>query len=275
VLPLAVIAPVAGAVLAPLLARLSSRLALAVAVLASAAAGVILALSGQTGPLYLGGRGPVLGIEYRADRFGLTVALAASVVGTLALLATLSGMHELGRRELGGYACLSLLLIAAVIASALTADLLHLFVWFEVAGLSSYALTGFFLERPHALEATFKLIVLTSVAGFLVFIGTALLYQAHAVVNLPRLASVFPHRATVLDAAAVGIPDRHYGPEILACVIRRAGAACSEEEIRAFCVEHLGPFKAPKEIRFVEELPRGPSGKVQRLKLLDASTSTA
>jgi long-chain acyl-CoA synthetase len=73
----------------------------------------------------------------------------------------------------------------------------------------------------------------------------------------------------------VGMPDRHYGQEILACVIRRAGAACSEEELRAFCVEHLGPFKAPKEIRFVEELPRGPSGKVQRLKLLDASTSTA
>jgi acyl-CoA synthetase (AMP-forming)/AMP-acid ligase II len=79
----------------------------------------------------------------------------------------------------------------------------------------------------------------------------------------------------VLDAAAVGVPDRHYGQEILACVIRRAGVACSEEELRAFCVEHLGPFKAPKEIRFVEELPRGPSGKVQRLKLLDASTSTA
>jgi len=92
----------------------------------------------------------------------------------------------------------------------------------------------------------------------------------------PReIDEVLLRHPAVLDAAAVGIPDRHYGQEILACVIRRAGAACSEEEIRAFCVEHLGPFKAPKEIRFVEELPRGPSGKVQRLKLLDASTSTA
>ena len=92
----------------------------------------------------------------------------------------------------------------------------------------------------------------------------------------PReIDEVLLRHPAVLDAAAVGIPDRHYGQEILACVIRRAGAACSEEEIRAFCVEHLGPFKAPKEIRFVEELPRGPSGKVQRLKLLDASASTA
>jgi len=72
----------------------------------------------------------------------------------------------------------------------------------------------------------------------------------------------------VLDAAAVGIPDRHYGQEIMACVIRRPGSHCEVEELRDFCIEHLGPFKAPKLIRFVEELPRGPSGKVQRLKLL-------
>jgi long-chain acyl-CoA synthetase len=73
----------------------------------------------------------------------------------------------------------------------------------------------------------------------------------------------------VLDAAAVGIPDPHYGQEILACVVLRAGAVCSEDELRAFCIEHLGPFKTPKRLRFVAELPRGPSGKVQRLKLLE------
>jgi long-chain acyl-CoA synthetase len=73
----------------------------------------------------------------------------------------------------------------------------------------------------------------------------------------------------VLDAAAVGIPDRHYGQEIMACVVLREGAHCSEDELRAFCVEHLGRFKTPKLLRFVDDLPRGPSGKVQRLKLLD------
>jgi acyl-CoA synthetase (AMP-forming)/AMP-acid ligase II len=73
----------------------------------------------------------------------------------------------------------------------------------------------------------------------------------------------------VLDAAAVGIPDRHYGQEIMACVIRREGRSCTIEELNAFCVEHLGRYKAPKIIRFVDELPRGPSGKVQRLKLAD------
>lgn len=72
----------------------------------------------------------------------------------------------------------------------------------------------------------------------------------------------------VRDAAAVGVPDRHYGQEIGVCVILREGSACTEEDLRAYCAVALGRYKAPGHYRFVEELPRGPSGKVQRLKLL-------
>ena len=73
----------------------------------------------------------------------------------------------------------------------------------------------------------------------------------------------------VLDAAAVGIPDKHYGQEILACIVLREGAACAEDALREFCIAKLGRYKTPKTFRFVTELPRGPSGKVQRLKLVD------
>ena len=73
----------------------------------------------------------------------------------------------------------------------------------------------------------------------------------------------------VLDAAAVGIPDRHYGQEIMVCVVPRPGQTVDEESLRAFCLEQLGRYKTPKVIRLVADLPRGPSGKVQRLKLLD------
>jgi long-chain acyl-CoA synthetase len=85
----------------------------------------------------------------------------------------------------------------------------------------------------------------------------------------PReIDEVLLRHPAVLDAAAVGVPDRHYGQEIMACVIVREGRTCSADELKAFCAEHLGKYKAPKVIRFVDELPRGPSGKVQRLKLL-------
>lgn len=73
----------------------------------------------------------------------------------------------------------------------------------------------------------------------------------------------------VLEAAVVAVPDKHYGQEILACVVAREGVPCAEDDLRSHCEQALGRYKTPRYFRFVAELPRGPSGKVQRLKLLD------
>jgi long-chain acyl-CoA synthetase len=72
----------------------------------------------------------------------------------------------------------------------------------------------------------------------------------------------------VLEAAAVGVPDELYGQDILACVVLKPDASCGSEELRAHCHTQLGRYKTPREIRFVDALPKGPSGKVQRLKLV-------
>jgi len=76
----------------------------------------------------------------------------------------------------------------------------------------------------------------------------------------------------VLDAAAFGLPDAHYGQVVAAAVIPRDNRPEAElrEALLAHCEVQLGPFKTPREIAFVAELPRGPSGKVQRLKLAAA-----
>jgi len=74
----------------------------------------------------------------------------------------------------------------------------------------------------------------------------------------------------VLEAAAVGIPDPTYGEDILVCVVRRPSSRVTEAELREFCLGKLGRYKTPKTFRFLEELPKGPSGKVQRLKLHEA-----
>ncbi len=88
----------------------------------------------------------------------------------------------------------------------------------------------------------------------------------------PReIDEVLLRHPAVLEAAAVGVPDKHYGQEIMACIVLRDSPACDEAELRAFCEQHLGRYKTPKFFRFVAELPRGPSGKVQRLKLLDGA----
>ena len=77
----------------------------------------------------------------------------------------------------------------------------------------------------------------------------------------------------VLEAAAVGVPDEAYGQEILACVVVKPGMTCSEEELRGHCVTRLGRYKTPRYLRFVAQLPKGPSGKVQRLKLIETEAA--
>ncbi|MFM0503539.1 AMP-binding protein [Paraburkholderia caffeinilytica] len=75
----------------------------------------------------------------------------------------------------------------------------------------------------------------------------------------------------VLDAAVVGVPDSAYGQEIVAFIVPRVAhgqGALDIADLHEHCLRELGRYKTPKEFRFVADLPRGPSGKVQRLKLV-------
>ena len=71
----------------------------------------------------------------------------------------------------------------------------------------------------------------------------------------------------ILEAAAIAVPDPEYGEEIAACVVPNPGQQLDENALREFCIKVLGQFKSPKHIYVLDELPKGPSGKIQRLKL--------
>src|SRR5581483_6463028 len=113
-----------------------------------------------------------------------------AAIGLLLVVSALSELGDLGPHELGWLSCLMQLLLGALVAFALTADAINLFVWFEVAALASYGLTGFFLERPIAVEAAFKIAILTTMAGFGVFAAAAMLYSRQGALNLGQM-----HRA--------------------------------------------------------------------------------
>ena len=86
----------------------------------------------------------------------------------------------------------------------------------------------------------------------------------------PReIDDVLYRHPAVLEAAAVGVPDDAYGQEVIACVALCEDQQVSADELIELCVNTIGPYKAPKKIFFLSELPKGPSGKIQRLKLLD------
>ena len=75
------------------------------------------------------------------------------------------------------------------------------------------------------------------------------------------------HHPAVLEAAAFAVDDEHYGQEVMACVALKPGATCEPGELEAFCRERLGSYKAPRQVLQMDSLPKGPSGKIQRLKL--------
>ncbi|HYF49831.1 MAG TPA: fatty acid--CoA ligase, partial [Planctomycetota bacterium] len=71
----------------------------------------------------------------------------------------------------------------------------------------------------------------------------------------------------VQEAAVFGRPDAALGEVVHAAAVLRPGHTLTERELRAFANERLAGFKLPRTIRFLERLPRNPSGKVLKREL--------
>ncbi len=66
----------------------------------------------------------------------------------------------------------------------------------------------------------------------------------------------------VSESSVVGVPDDKWGEKVVAAVVPKKEAAVSREAIMSYCKEHLHSWKCPKEIRFLDALPRNAMGKV-------------
>ena len=84
----------------------------------------------------------------------------------------------------------------------------------------------------------------------------------------PReIEEVLHAHPAVREAAVVGRPDERLGEEIVAFVSLREGTEADPGEVIGFCKERLAAYKYPREVRLVEALPKGPSGKVLKTDL--------
>lgn len=81
--------------------------------------------------------------------------------------------------------------------------------------------------------------------------------------------------ADVVEAAAFSCPCPKYGERVEAAVALSAGSSVTEAMLLEICVGRLGPFKTPDRILFLDELPKGPSGKIQRRKLSEMAEAGA
>lgn len=75
----------------------------------------------------------------------------------------------------------------------------------------------------------------------------------------------------VLEAAAFGVPDKNYGQEVMAAVSLKPNTTFNEAALLEHCEKQLGKVKTPKRIHILDALPKGPSGKIQRLQLQQTS----
>ena len=71
----------------------------------------------------------------------------------------------------------------------------------------------------------------------------------------------------VVEAAVIGTHDERLGEEVVAYVVLRAGAVTTPEELTAHCKERLAAYKYPRELNVLDELPKGPTGKILKREL--------
>lgn len=82
-----------------------------------------------------------------------------------------------------------------------------------------------------------------------------------------EISSCLTEHPSVKEAAAVGIPDKFWGQIVKAFIVFEQGKTATKDEISAFCGARLAPYKVPRQIEFVEELPKNILGKVLHKKL--------
>jgi len=84
-----------------------------------------------------------------------------------------------------------------------------------------------------------------------------------------EIDSILMDHPAVQQVVTFAMPHDKLGEEVAAAIVLREGADASEKEVRDFCSERLADFKVPRKVLFVDEIPKGPTGKLQRIGLAE------
>jgi benzoate-CoA ligase len=88
-----------------------------------------------------------------------------------------------------------------------------------------------------------------------------------------EVESTLVQHASVLEAAVIGVNDADGLTKTKAYVVLKAGQSTTEAELKAFVKDRLAPYKYPRSIEFIAELPKTATGKIQRFKLRDSEAA--
>jgi len=90
-----------------------------------------------------------------------------------------------------------------------------------------------------------------------------------------EVESTLVQHPAILEAAVIGKIDDEGLTKTKAFIVLKAGQTLTEEEVKAFVKERLAPYKYPRYIQFVSELPKTATGKIQRFRLRDLENKKA
>jgi fatty-acyl-CoA synthase len=90
-----------------------------------------------------------------------------------------------------------------------------------------------------------------------------------------EVEAVLMGHPAVADVAVVGVPDERWGEAGAAWVVVQRGRVTDAAELAEFVAESLARFKVPREVHFVDELPRSTAGKVLRRLLVERAAALA
>ncbi|HEV8691780.1 MAG TPA: benzoate-CoA ligase family protein [Ideonella sp.] len=90
-----------------------------------------------------------------------------------------------------------------------------------------------------------------------------------------EVESTLVQHPAVLEAAVIGVPDAEGLTKTKAFVVLKPGQQSSEAELKAFVKDRLAPYKYPRQIEFLAELPKTATGKIQRFRLREREQSKA
>jgi multicomponent Na+:H+ antiporter subunit D len=191
-LPMFVAIPLVAAFVLPLLPRAGKSLATLLANLVTICLLVLAVASVGEAKVYeVGGWSIPLGINLVLDGLSSLLLLAVSAVGAAAMLFSTRYMEQYTAKP--KYLSLFLLMVAGMNGVVLSGDVFNLYVFLEIASIASYALVGFGCEHEE-LEASFKYMVLGSIASVFILFGVALVYGNTGSLNMAYIARVIQER---------------------------------------------------------------------------------
>ena len=180
---------------------------LAVAVLLMNLVIAVYLLTGDVGKIFVGGWGGArtLGIEMVCDGLSKFMVVTINLIALVSIIFAASYMRRYTKVWL--FTALFLLMTAAMNGVVLAGDLFNMFVFLEIAAISSYGLVAFGCEAEE-LEAAFKYLVLGTVGSAFILLGVTILYSLTGHLNMAKVAALLPAvgqtgPAVLLAAAAL------------------------------------------------------------------------